>query len=420
MNLLRRLPGAIAYLGRGAIISVAGNLSLAVLALALALSLWLYVTERENPTETRTFNNAIPIAFVNVPDDLAISQTSATTARIDLEAPENEFDGLSVDDFEATADLGGLSEGESRVPVDVAPPNRRVNVVETTPQLVTVTLEPRRSRDVPVRVELLGSPQTGFVATDTRVDQQTATVTGPESLVARVDSVAASVNLTGARVDVTEDRAPLEPRDARNGAISRVTVSPSTASVQVDLDQREFSSPYVVAPVITGQPAPGYNVTGVSVQPPIVTISGSLEVLQSIDAVRGVSTEEISIADARDDVRRTVQLVLPSGARLQGNPSIEVEVRIDPAEGEFTFLVVPQIQNVADGLAATPAQPVAVTLSGEVSVLQGLTPQSIVVTADAQGLAAGLHVLPLRVTPPGNATVVRVDPGELGIALTPQ
>ena len=138
-------------------------------------------------------------------------------------------------------------------------------------------------------------------------------------------------------------------------------------------------------------------------QPPLITVTGTLEVLQSIDAVRGVLTEEISIADARDDIRRTVQLQLPAGARLQGNPSIEVTVTIDPANGEFTFLVVPQIQNVGDGLVATPAEPVAVTLSGDVSVLQGLTAQNIVVTADASGLGAGLHVVPLEIAPPASS-----------------
>jgi YbbR domain-containing protein len=418
VNILRRLPGAILYVGRGAVTSVIGNLSLAALALALAVSLWLYVTERENPTTTRTFNSAIPITYVNVPNDLAISQASASNVRIRIEAPENEFDDLEVDDFEATVDLGGLTEGESSVPVDVAPPNGRVNVVSTTPQEVEVTLESRRSRDVPVRVELVGSPQTGFAAAGTEVDPESATVTGPESLVALVDSVVAEVNLTGARVDLTEDRVPLEPRDARDGAISRVTVSPSNARVEVDLEQREFSSPFVVSPVITGNPAAGFNVTDVTVQPPIVTISGTLEVLQSIDAVRGVLTEEISIADARDDIRRTVQLQLPAGARVQGNPTIEVVVNIEPALGEFTFLVVPQITGVASDLVATPAEPVAVTLTGAIPVLRELSAQSVVVTANVQGLGEGLHVVPLQVTPPGNTTVTRVEPGELGVALT--
>jgi hypothetical protein len=67
-----------------------------------------------------------------------------------------------------------------------------------------------------------------------------------------------------------------------------------------------------------------------------------------------------------------------------------------------------------------PPQSVSVTLSGDVPTLQGLTPESISVVADAQGLPAGLHALPLQITAPPGTAVVRSDPGELGIALVPR
>jgi len=419
VNELRRFAGAILYLGRGAAFSVWDNLSLAVLALALAVSLWLYVTERENPTEQRTFTNPIAIQFVNVADDLAVAGASAATVQIRVEASEAQFDDLTVDDLEATVDLGGLPAGQHSVPVEVDAPDR-VNIVRISPATVDVSIEPRRSRDVPVRVELVGSPQTGFAAEEVSIEPQTATVTGAESLVALVDAVVAEVNVTGLRIDVSEDRVPLEPRDARDGAISRVSVSPQTAEVDIEIVQREFSSQFVVAPAVSGQPAAGYNVTAVTVEPRLVTVTGTLEVLQSIDSVAGISTEEISIADARATVRRTVQLNLPQGARLEGNPSIVVEVRVEPARGEFTFLVAPQVQNVGEGLAVTPAEPVAVTLAGDVPTLQQVTAQQIIVIADASGLGPGLHVLQVQVTPPPNTQVTRIEPGQLGVALNPR
>ncbi len=74
-------------------------------------------------------------------------------------------------------------------------------------------------------MSLVGSPQQGFAAVTATSDPQKATVTGPESLVALVDAAVAEVNLTGLRIDFT-DRVALEPRDARDGEISRVTVNP--------------------------------------------------------------------------------------------------------------------------------------------------------------------------------------------------
>ncbi len=418
MTWLRRLPGALMFVFRGAVTSIAGNLSLAALALALSLSLWLYVTDAENPQEVRTFNSAIPIRFVNVPNDLAVANASEATVRIRIEASSSDLDGLEQDDFEATVDLGGLARGTQNVAVEVSPASGGVDIADVTPARIDVSLEDARSKEVPVRVTLIGSPQTGFDAAATDAEPSTATVTGAESLVQLVDHVVAEVNLTALNVDITDERVQLEPRDARGGQISRVTVNPETARVAVEIEQRDFSLEFAVTPSISGEPAPGFNVESISIDPRVVVVTGPLEVLQSIDAVRGVATSEISIADARDDVTRTVEVVVPNGARLQGTGTVRVNVTVSPAQGQFSFRVVPQVRNVADSLAVTQAEPVTVTLAGDVPTLQGVSAESITVVGDAAGLAAGFHALPLQITPPAGVTVVRVDPAELGIALT--
>jgi YbbR domain-containing protein len=416
--MLRRLAGGLMFIARGAVTAVAGNLGLAVLSLALALSLWLFVTDKENPTEAQTFNSSITVRFVNVPEDLAVANVSEPGVRIRIEAPKSELSGLRADDFEASVNLGGYTRGTQSVPVDVTPPNSRINIIDISPARVEVTIESSRSKDVQVRVSSVGSPVTGFVVTDERAEPRTATVTGPESLVALVDSVVAVVNLTGQRVDLTEDRVKLEPRDARDGGISRVTVTPETAKVTVDLDQREYSLQFAVNPLITGQPAAGYNVAGVSVDPRFVTVTGPLDVLQSIDAVRGLATDEITISDARDDAVRSVAIDLPDGVTVQGSSTVSVTIDIAPARGEFSFRIVPQIRNVADGLAVTPSGPVTITLAGDVPVLDGLTPGAIIAAVDAQGLGEGLYTLPIQITPPSGTTVARVEPPELGVAIT--
>jgi YbbR domain-containing protein len=400
--------------------SVAGNLSLAALSVALAVSLWLFVTERENPAVEENFANPIPIEFVNAPDGLALSNASETLVRVRIEAPESELDDLSVEDFEATADLGGLQPGTSSIVVDVETPSSRVNLVSVNPARVNVTLEEVRTKEVPVQVSLVGSPQQGFEATNQTVEPQRATVSGPASLVERVDAAVAEVNLTGLRVDFSSDRVPLTPRDIRGGEISRVTVDPEAAQVEVDVEQREFSLAFVVNPAISGQPASGFNVSGITVDPRLITVTGPVEVLASIDAVRGLTTEEISINDARSEVVRSVEVLLPAGARVQGTSSVQVRVGIQPARGEFTFRVVPSVQNVGAGLVVTQADAVAVTLAGEVPTLDGIAPEAIGVTVDAQGLAAGVYSLPVQVQAPDGTTVVAVDPQQLGIALTPQ
>ncbi len=418
MDFLRRLPRALLFLGREGILSIVRHLGLAVFSVALGLALWLFVIDRQNPQETQAFGSSIPIKFVNVPTDLAVANTSETTVRVRVQGPSDQLKSLVADDFTATVNLGGFQKGQVSASVEVSSSNGRVDVTEITPGRVDVNLEPLRTNVVPVHVSMVGSPQQGFAAVGQDTEPTQATVTGPESLVGLVDSVVAEVNLTGLRTDFT-DRITLQPRDVRGGAISRVTVNPDRARVTARIQQQDFSQDFVVSPVIAGSPASGYNIGAISVEPAIVIVTGPLDVLQSIDAVRGIQTSEISITDARSDVQRTVQLVLPSGVRLQtGTAPIKVTVSIKPALGEATFKVVPQVRNVGAGLVLTQPDAVTITLAGEVPTLDALTPEAIVAFVDASGRGAGLFALPLQVTPPAGTTVVRTDPGEVGIALT--
>jgi YbbR domain-containing protein len=420
MDSLRRLARALVFIGRGAITSVFGNVSLALLSVGLGLSLWLFVTDRENPKVVQTFNSAVLVKFVNVPNDLAVSNASESNVRIRVEATSNDLKNLRADDFQATVDLGGFPKGQVTIPVQVTSSNSSVNVVETTPDRIDVTLETLRTNVVPVEVSLLGSPQQGFGVVappggspqNPSTEPTSVTISGPESLVALVHSAVAEVNLTGLRSDFTDD-IDLKPRDVRGGEISRVTVNPTRARVTVNLEQQEFSQEFRVNPLITGTSALGYNSVGVIVDPAVISVAGPLGLLQSIDAVKGISTEEISIADSRADVVRTVQVVVPPGTSVKGASTVKATAR-----GEATFSIVPQIRNIGTGLALYPPAPVLVTLAGDLPVLQTLSPESIVATADAQGLGGGIYSLPLQITAPAGTTVTRADSGQIGIALT--
>ncbi len=420
MDSLRRALAAIPILARGLVTSIAGNISLALLSVALGFTLWLFVTDREHPKQVEAFNSSLPISFVNVPTDLAVANASESSVRIRIEGSESDLSSLTTEDFDATVNLGGLPKGVSTVPVDVKPAKSGITVVDVTPPRIDVTIEDSRSKEVPVRVIPIGSPQQGFAVTGQSSVPPAATVTGAASLVALTDSVVAEVQLTGLRVDFTGS-VELKPRDVRNGEIGRVTVNPARAQVTVDIEQRETSVQLAVNPPITGQPASGYNVAGVTTDPLLVTVTGPEDVLQSIDAVKGLPTEEVSVADARGDVVRTVQVILPEGARVSGGTStVKVTVSVRPSRGEASFQVVPQVRNVATGLVVVGAEPVTVVLAGDVPVLDTLAPESITVVAEAQGLGPGLYSVPMTVTPPAGTTVVRTEPTELNFALAPR
>lgn len=417
---IRRLPRALLFLGRGAMTSVAGNLSLAALSAALAVSLWLFVVNRENPREVQQFNSAITVKFINAPNDLAIANVSANTVRIRVEATTNTLRGLQARDFQATVNLGGFSKGDVTAAVEVDPPNSDVSVVGVEPAQIDVTLDTLVTKDVPVQFNLIGSPQQGFQALESSATASPpqVTVSGAASLVETVDAAWADVILTGRRVDLDGERIQLTPRDSQRRDVGLVTVDPSAAAISLKIQQQQFTRTVIVSPTISGVPATGYNVIGVSVNPAIVQVTGAADVVASIDAVQGLPTGEVPIDGSRADVVRTVPVTVPNGVTLQGSPNVQVTVSIRPAQGEAIFRVVPRIRNLGSGLAVTIAQPLEITLAGDIPTLDALTPDAITVIADAQGLGPGLYTLDVQITPPAATTVVRTEPAQLGVAIT--
>ena len=254
-----------------------------------------------------------------------------------------------------------------------------------------------------------------IAATDEDADPESVTVSGAESLVALVESAVAVVNITGASTDIVDQQVALEARDERDGGISRVSISPSTAEVSIEIEQQEFTLQLAVTANITGDPAEGYSVAGISIDPRFVTVRGPLEALQSLTSL---TTDEISLADARDDVVRTVSIQVPDGVTLEGVPTARVSIDIAPVQAEFAYRVIPEAINVGDGLVVVPAEAVVVTLTGDVPALDAIQPDSIIVEVDVEGLGPGLHLLPVEVTAPAGTTVRTVDPGELGVAIT--
>lgn len=420
IEFVRRLPRALLFLARAAVSSVLGNVSLAVLSAALGLSLWIFVTNRENPRQVQTFNSAIVVKFINVPKDLAIANVGANTVRIRVEATTSELSRLRASDFQATVNLGGFQRGNAAAAVDVEPPNGGVIVVDTSPATIDVTLDDLRTKQVPVNINLVGSPQQGYKAIESSesATPSTVTVSGAASLVASVEAAWADVNLTGRRVNLDHERIDLTPRDNSRRDVGLVTVDPSAAAISVQVQQQEFTKTIIVSPVISGSPAVGYNIAGVSANPALVQVTGPADVLASIDAVQGLATAVVAIDDSRADVVRTVAVVVPADVTIQGPSTVRVTVTIRPSRGEATFRVIPQVHNVGGGLALTVAGPITVTIAGDIPTLDALTPEAIAAVADAQGLGAGLHSLAVQVTAPAGTTVVSVEPPQVGIALT--
>lgn len=399
-----------------AVVSLRYNWGIGVLSLVLAVSLWVYVTDQQNPDVTGRVTGTVPIEVVNVPPNQAVVSLSQESVTVRARASESVFESLTAEDFRATIDLADVSSQEAEVVVHVESQEPRAEVVEAQPARVTVRLDAVTSRAVPVQTNLVGTLPRGFEAKEISVDIEEATVTGPRSLVDLVQAVEADVNLTAVQTSF-EETVLLQARGEGGNSIEGVKIEPESATVTVDVVQNVFTKGFVVAPQVTGAPAVGYSVTAVEVNPTLVELSGTLDALQSIDAVAGIPTEEVSIEGATADLVRPVALRLPEGVTA-ARSDVTVTVTIAPAQGQISISIAPRPANLGSGLTATftPAT-VQVVLAGAMPGLQALQASQVVATVDLSGLAAGEHVAPVSVQAPAGAQVVSVAPPEVRVTV---
>ena len=98
-----------AVLGVG-FVSVRRNFGLALLSVALAFGFWIFITDTEGSTKTGWFPAEIPVQAVSVPEGLTLA-APLPDVTVRIEAPEDEFDNLAVEDFRATINLAGAAVG---------------------------------------------------------------------------------------------------------------------------------------------------------------------------------------------------------------------------------------------------------------------------------------------------------------------
>jgi YbbR domain-containing protein len=277
-----------------------------------------------------------------------------------------------------------------------------------------VDLEPVVSRVVPVKARLVGTVASGYSLSESKVSPEEVGISGPASLVNLVDAVVADVNVTNLKVSL-EQEFTLTARDAQGGDIDAVNLDQNTAKVSVTIVRQEFSLVYVVNPSVKGNVAPGYQVSAVEANPAFVSVSGPLEVLQSMDVL---TTEDIAVDLAQSDVVRSVRLRLPEGASVVGGGEVVVRVRVVPARGESVFTVAVKTNGARPNSVVTVSPlTVSVTVAGDMPSLQALPVDKIAATVNLSDLSSGTHSVAPAVELPAGFALVGVDPPEVVVTI---
>lgn len=379
--------------------------------------MWVIAINQENPIIQATFDERLPVTVRGLPENLMpIQDLSRETVQVVLQAPRDSLDNLSTSDFTAYIDLSGLEAGVHDVDVDVDVVDPRIAVVSIQRPALRVQLDKVVNKEVPVRVDIVDTTAFGYDWQEPVVEPMTVTVTGPETQVAQVTTARAEVSMGNAKSQVERNQS-VTMLNGEGQVVPRVTANPNLVHVVVPVEQWPGRKEVAVRVNLVGQPAAGYRLSSVRVNPSTVVLLGNADVLTQVPGF--VETEPVSLTDATAEIQRRVQVIVPQGVTVLEGTAVDVTVSITAIEGGTTVQQRPVIQGLGPGLEATVAlDTIEVILSGPLPSLEALGPDDVFVLVDLTGLLPGNHIVTPRVVVPTGIRAAGVIPETIEVVIT--
>jgi YbbR domain-containing protein len=397
------------------------NLRTFLLAFALALAVWVTAVTAANPDVTQVYPDSIPIEFIGQDPSLVMTGTVPRDVQVSLRAPRSIWDTMLSDtaSIRAVVDLTGLKAGTQAVEVQVQITSRPVRLISVTPQTFDLSLEKLVTITLPIELALTGEPAIGYKTGEVVIDPAEAVVSGPESFVAQVKHVRATLDLTNARQSIGTSL-PIRAVNEGGLKVDGVSLQPSDTQVSLPIVQQGGYRDLAVKVMITGKLAGGYRLKNITAAPLTVTVySEDLPLIESLPGY--VQTTPLDLSGASDNIETNLPLDLPSGVLLVGDQTVSVQIEVVPIEDsrQVSFRQV-EVVGLSRGLRTqlSPAT-VDVILAGPLPVLNSLLPSDVHVRIDLTDLTIGTYQLTPAVIVAGQGvTVQSILPGTVEVIIT--
>jgi YbbR domain-containing protein len=396
-------------------------------AFIAAVGLWVWRTELNAPgISVVPVNNAIPVEITGVRNGLIVipqpNQNGVPTVAVQANVPTEKKNSVSSTWFRATIDVSGQTEpGTRQYPVTVVSLEPGVTPANVIPPSLAITLDTIATRSFPIQVQYQGTPPTGYQYSPAVLDNNTSkvSISGPETVLQQIATVIVVVRLDNRKASF-HDVAPLVPENASFGDVSTqdLQLSPKTVGYSVSVQQTATTRNVAIVPPTTGQPAEGYVVAGITVDPNIATLVGNPSVLDTVPT--SIGTDPVDVSNATADVTKTVAVQLPKDTSLVGDSHVKVTVQIKAIPSSVVLAVAPKVTGAgAATQVALSAGSINVTLQGPAATLKGLQPKDIGITINVTGLSAGTHIVTPIIDLPTGVTAQSITPDKVQVTIIP-
>ena len=387
-----------------------------VLALVMAVSLWAYVLGTVDPVRTMTFRD-IPIRLVGqsvlVEQGLVITSMDNESVNVTFTAKRSIATKIKADDFHATADIGDITLGNNLVMVNLTKPSS-VNMESVSPEFINITTEQYLTVEKNIEATIVNPTKEETEPTIIKISEETVKVSGASSAVNKVDKVIAELDAARMGPEPKSISAELKAVDENGTVVDGVDLEFTNVSITAVMQNTRTVPLHV--PVV-GQGVGSVNRT-IKV-PTEVTIKGDDE---AINAVERINCETVDLSDFYESAELHLIPILPDGVELSeesSNPLAQITVYnagtvvLDFDEKDINVTGVGK-----DRSAKISDVNIKVTVKGISTVINALTKDNFVLTADVTGLEEGTNSVSIKVTCDLEGVDTAVpDPGTVDIEI---
>jgi len=338
-------------------LSVAGvRLALSFVA---AFALWGFVTVTQNPEDHKIYD--VPIEVRNLPVDAVIVdangliQTSLGTTQVEVWAAKNTLSQLRDGDIHAVVDLTNATVALQKIPIAVSSTRNDIGYMtfkySTKPLDVRIDMLKTITIPVVINSQQFSNPGIGVevMAPTIPASQRTVSVYGPQTLIKRIKEARVNVDINGSVTASYTNSLPVTLIDSTDNVMNGLTITPDKVDVSIEIKQKIGAKEVVVLPQVTGFVAAGFRLRDVRVNPLLVSITGSSQILEKTISVQ---TIPIDINELTKSVSRTVAIDFPEGILPLDVTAKNVEVGLIVEQSQQSVRIrVPVIVEIRDAPA---------------------------------------------------------------------
>lgn len=366
-----------------------------LMSAAIALGLWLYVITVEQPESEMTYYN-IPVVLQN--EDILAERglmivSERPTVTLHLSSTRTNLNQLNESNINVIANVNSIvTAGTHELTYNVAYPGNvpsgAVSRQSSRPNMITLKVENRITRQIPVVPVYSGSVAEGLLADRENLvlDNAFIEVSGPESVVEKIAQAAIFVNLEGQTQTIVQE-CTYTLCDESGEPVDSQWVTTNVEVVNLTLTVRQVKEVRLSVKIVDGGGATALT-SSVNVEPKTIRVSGSEALLNGLDVLE---LGTINLGEIAEDKTLTMPITLPEGITNEtGITEATVTVHFPNLTTKTMSVDNIELINIPEGLEAELVTKIMeINLRGPKGLIKDITEEQVTVKVDLSEAQTG-------------------------------